>query len=178
MVKGAVVLRLASASDAGVLAEFCARTFDDTYREFNTDADMAVYVQSAFNAERIGAELARKDCSYLMACDDAGTLVGYVQVVVNSRLDCVRAERCAEIGRLYADRSHQGQGLGAQLLKGALQHAAAEGCDTIWLAVWQQNTRARAFYAKWGFERVGTTTFQLGESLQDDFVLQRSTALD
>ncbi len=60
------------------------------------------------------------------------------------------------------------------LMQACLDEAAKQGCDTVWLDVWEPNVRARAFYRKWGFIEVGTQLFQLGSDLQHDLILQRS----
>jgi RimJ/RimL family protein N-acetyltransferase len=39
----------------------------------------------------------------------------------------------------------------------------------------QQNLRAQRFYAKNGFERVGSKRFLVGGVYEDDFVLERPT---
>jgi ribosomal protein S18 acetylase RimI-like enzyme len=44
------------------------------------------------------------------------------------------------------------------------------------LGVWEHNPEAIAFYRGWGFEQIGTHTFQLGASAQTDFVMARSLA--
>jgi len=170
-------LRQARTADAAALAEFCASTFDDTYREFNTESDMAAYAAGAFGEELVLADIEREGCTFLIAVTPTGMLVGYVQVVLDARTRCVPGGTCAEIARLYSDRSRHGQGLGARLLEAALDHVNGAGRETVWLAVWERNVRARAFYAKHGFESVGTTTFQLGSSRQDDFVLARSSKM-
>ena len=46
-------------------------------------------------------------------------------------------------------------------------------CDIVWLAVWERNHRAIAFYRKWGFVEVGNQSFLLGDDLQNDLVMQR-----
>ena len=61
-------------------------------------------------------------------------------------------------------------------MQACLDEAAKQGCDTIWLDVWEQNVRARAFYRKWDFVEVGTQFFQLGSDLQHDLILQRSVS--
>jgi ribosomal protein S18 acetylase RimI-like enzyme len=44
----------------------------------------------------------------------------------------------------------------------------------MWLGVWEENARAIAFYAKWGFRRVGTHEFVFGGKTYDDLVMERS----
>ena len=94
-----------------------------------------------------------------------------------SSLFCFAIERLlkpVEIVRFYAVREWIGGGVGAALMSACLSLAVEEGCDTIWLDVWEQNPRAIAFYRKWGFAVVGEQAFQLGSDLQHDLLMQRS----
>lgn len=58
-------------------------------------------------------------------------------------------------------------------MQAALDVARDQGCDVIWLGVWEQNARAQEFYKKWGFERAGQQTFMLGKDPQSDWVMFR-----
>jgi ribosomal protein S18 acetylase RimI-like enzyme len=55
-----------------------------------------------------------------------------------------------------------------------IAQARAWECDVIWLAVWEKNPRAIAFYEKKGFRKVGRQTFQLGSDIQHDHVMARN----
>jgi ribosomal protein S18 acetylase RimI-like enzyme len=59
-------------------------------------------------------------------------------------------------------------------MQACLDEAKQNHCDVIWLDVWERNPRAIAFYRKWGFVQVGTQTFQLGDDLQNDWIMARS----
>jgi diamine N-acetyltransferase len=39
--------------------------------------------------------------------------------------------------------------------------------------VWKENPRGIAFYKKWGFTIVGEQGFQMGEELQEDWIMSR-----
>jgi ribosomal protein S18 acetylase RimI-like enzyme len=54
--------------------------------------------------------------------------------------------------------------------------ARSVGAAGVWLGVNQQNERAQRFYAKSGFERVGTKRFLVGGQYEDDFVLEQPLA--
>lgn len=43
----------------------------------------------------------------------------------------------------------------------------------LWLAVWEKNPRAIAFYEKNGFRAVGDQPFQVGSDTQRDIVMVR-----
>ena len=48
-------------------------------------------------------------------------------------------------------------------MQDALDTAEREGCDTLWLGVWEHNPKAMAFYRKFGLEVVGTHAYMLGQ---------------
>ena len=45
--------------------------------------------------------------------------------------------------------------------------------EGIWLGVWEKNFRAQKFYAKYGFEKFGSHTFQMGDDPQVDWLLKK-----
>jgi hypothetical protein len=51
--------------------------------------------------------------------------------------------------------------------------ARAKGFAAVWLSSWEKNHRGNAFYQKWGFDRVGEKTFDVGGDVQEDVILSR-----
>lgn len=167
-------MRRAVAADAAALAAFAERTFVNTYGPYNTPADMAAYVRGAFGAALQARELADPGLVTLVA-DDGGALAGYAQVRRPGPAPaCVAGPAPAEVCRFYVDAPWQGRGLAARLMDAVRDAAAAHGARTLWLAVWERNARARAFYEKRGFRDVGVAEFLLGTDRQADRVLSRS----
>jgi ribosomal protein S18 acetylase RimI-like enzyme len=76
-----------------------------------------------------------------------------------------------ELGRFYVDGSWHGRGLAPRLMAVVRDAARGLGGRTLWLAVWEHNPRAIAFYGKCGFRDVGAQTFVLGADLQTDRVM-------
>ena len=66
------------------------------------------------------------------------------------------------------------RGVAPALMDAALDAARARGAQTLWLGVWERNPRAVAFYAKYGFVRVGEHTFVLGGDAQTDWRFARA----
>jgi RimJ/RimL family protein N-acetyltransferase len=56
-------------------------------------------------------------------------------------------------------------------MSAACEAARELGGRSVWLAVWEHNPRAIAFYRKSGFRDVGDTTFVLGADVQTDRVM-------
>jgi len=87
--------------------------------------------------------------------------------------DVVTARPAIEISKLYVLPGHHGAGVSAALMDAIVERAAERRRAGLWLGVNQENTRARRFYQKHGFEVVGTRTFVVGSQTHDDFLMQR-----
>jgi ribosomal protein S18 acetylase RimI-like enzyme len=168
-----LVIRPGKPRDAGLLAELGARTFSDTFAADNTPADMAVYLASAFNPEQQASELADPQCLFQIA-ETNGEAVGYAMVRSGNVLADVTGDKPIEIVRLYVSRESLGSGVGAALMEACIGEAKQRGYQTLWLGVWENNHRARAFYRRWNFREVGTHVFHLGDDPQTDILMQRT----
>lgn len=58
-------------------------------------------------------------------------------------------------------------------MQAALDIAQSTGYRTIWLGVWERNTRAISFYTRWGFETVGDHVCRMGSDEQRDLIMAR-----
>jgi diamine N-acetyltransferase len=168
----APTIRRATTGDAAALAEFCTRTFRETYEAFNTEADMALHLRTHFTEEIQRGEIADPDAAMLIA-EHQGALAAYAKLRRGTGPACVHANRPVEVQRFYVDRPWQGRGLAYRVMEVARQTAVAFGADVLWLGVWERNPRGIAFYSKCGFVEVGAWTFTLGADVQRDRVLQR-----
>lgn len=161
--------------DAAALAAFARRTFVDAYAANNVPQHVSDYVEDAFAPERIRADLARDDVVYLIAriAGSADALCGYTKLCTDSTIPCVDDVQAAQIERVYVDPAAQGSGLGGRLLEATVEFAGSRGAAVAWLAVWEENRAAQRFYARHGFDVVGSTHFMLGPERQQDVVMAR-----
>jgi ribosomal protein S18 acetylase RimI-like enzyme len=176
-----VHIRRATVDDAPALSRLGAATFQETFERENTPEDMSRYLEEAFSPERQAAEIADAAGTVLIAEDDEDRhpeLVGYAHLISGPAPDAVHGAAPLELKRIYVARAWHGRGVAQALMSAALDAARARGAQTLWLGVWERNPRAVAFYAKYGFARVGEHTFVLGADLQTDWLFARSiTAL-
>jgi len=105
-------------------------------------------------------------------------LAGYVMSVSGEPDDpviaeAVKARPTVEISKIYVRVSAHGAGVAQQLMNVAVEEAKAEGAQSVWLGVNQQNERANTFYERSGFLLVGERRFQVGDSLEEDFVREK-----
>lgn len=170
------VIRRATAADAATIADLARRTFVETYAMFNTAENMRAHVVKHYGVEQQTREIATEGIVYLLALED-DVPAGYTMLRRRSPpSDAVGAEAIAadsiEVHRFYVDARWHGRGLAQTLMQTAADTARAAGAAALWLSVWEKNPRARAFYAKCGYEDVGTLIFVLGEDRQTDRLLR------
>ena len=106
---------------------------------------------------------------------DGDELVGYVMTVSGEPDDSVIAKAVSarptvEISKIYVRQSAHGSGTAQQLMDVAVEEAKVQGAQSVWLGVNQYNARANSFYERCGFHLVGERSFQVCDSLEEDFV--------
>ena len=171
------MIRIAVPADLDGLATLAERTFRDTFAADNSSDDMEAYVRDAFSRDRVGVELSDHANTFLLAfVHGADHPAGYAKLRTGTSDPSVKGPNPIELERLYVDRSALGQGVGAALMRAALDQASLSGHRTVWLGVWERNARAIAFYVKAGFEAVGEHVFQLGSDAQRDLIMERPVA--
>ncbi len=175
MEKSRVDVRRATPADNVLLAEIGARTFSDTFADDNTPENMAAYLAASFSPEKQAEELADPTACFLIAELD-GAAVGYAELRAGEPDRCITGPRPIELVRIYSVKDRIGHGIGAALMQACIEQAHAQGCQTLWLGVWERKARAIAFYRQWGFAQAGTHVFRLGDDPQTDLVMQRSIA--
>jgi diamine N-acetyltransferase len=173
-------VRPATVADAPRLSRLGAATFRETFEGENTPEDIARYLADAFTPARQAAEIADPAGTVLLAESRAPSvgeaeaeLVGYAHLLSGRAPAAVHGPAPLELKRLYVARAWHGRGVAQALMDAALAAARARGAGTLWLGVWERNPRAVAFYAKYGFTRVGEHTFVLGADAQTDWLLAR-----
>lgn len=169
----APTLRPATLRDADLLASLGARTFSETFAADNRPEDMKAYLSSAFTLSRLEAELADPRSRFFLA-EIGGEAVGYAKLHSGEAPECVAGPDPIEIARFYVLREWHGRGVAQSLMQACIEAAGEAGARTVWLAVWERNVRAQAFYRKWGFRDVGAQAFRLGGDLQTDRVMERA----
>lgn len=170
-------IRRATESDAALLAELGGRTFYDAFSAQNTPENMAAYLAKTFSPDLQRAELTDPRNTFLIFEND-GVARGYAQLRTGKPPACVSDPKAIELVRLYVSAAIQSSGVGGKLMEACLTEAKRAGHQTIWLGVWQENTRAQAFYKRWKFTIVGEHVFQLGDDRQLDLLMERSLITD
>jgi diamine N-acetyltransferase len=168
-----IQIRRGVLEDASVLAEFAARSFADAFAADNNPEDLQAHLESAYNVAQQSQELSNPNEITLLVFA-AETLIAFAQVRRKVPPACVTQAQAIEVHRFYVDRLAHGKGV-AQALMAAVKSAAKDfAAKHLWLSAWERNPRAVAFYAKMGFEIVGSADFVVGSDVQTDHIMVAS----
>jgi diamine N-acetyltransferase len=163
-------LRRAVPGDAPSLAVLAERTFRDAFAARNSPENMDLHCARMFGPEIQRREI--EDRGLVTTVAEAGQrMIGFSQLQAGNGHASVAASRPAELKRLYVVAEWHGRGVARLLMQDALDAAAREGCDVLWLGVWEHNPKAMAFYRKFGLDVVGTHAFMLGQDRQRDLIM-------
>ena len=165
-------IREAGADDASALALIGAATFLETFAGILEGEAIISHCAAQHNDTAYRAFLTRGARAWLAEAQPGGAPIGFALV---GKPDLAAAsEGDIELKRIYSLSRFHGTGLGAALMKHALE--AARGHRRLLLGVYARNERALAFYRKQGFADLGTRQFNVGGKLYDDLVLARPLA--
>lgn len=172
-----VLIRPATVGDAAAIAGIGSRSFFQTFVGTCSDDDMKAYLDEYFSEGKIEAELRNPHLTFLVASFTEG---GQEVVAAFSALRTDTTETCVEhipaaerieLQRIYADYQYHGRGIAKKLIDATLAKAKALGPKYVWLGVWENNERAKGFYKKIGFNKIGSHDFFVGDERQTDWIL-------
>ena len=77
-----------------------------------------------------------------------------------------------ELRQLYLADAAQGTGLAQRMMDWAIATARERGAAEVFLSVYVDNDRARRFYERYGFVRVGRYDFMVGNHRDEDDLMR------
>ena len=168
------IIRRAGIADAETLSAIGAETFVETFGHLYPPRDLEVFLAEAYGLERTEKELADPaKASWLIEADGAAIGYGLAGPCGLPHEDVTPG--CGEIKRIYLRKAWQGSGLGARLFAQMTAWLQASGPRAVWIGVWSENHVARRFYARHGYEKVGEYGFQVGATVDHEYILRRSS---
>ncbi len=160
-------------ADASNLAELATRTFRDTYSLMSDPVEVEDYIRTNFTAKLLEEQIADDSATFLLG-SVADRSIGYAHVRLSVAPACVAGPDPIELSRLYLERAFHGQGYGSALMRASLREARARNGQTLWLSVYSENIKARAFYVAMGFLEIGARDFLFGGRIYNDPVMSRA----
>lgn len=165
-----MIIRRAVPQDAENLAAFASRMYAQTFGNFTDPDDLEEFLSVTYGASQQREEITSENIRTLIA-EFEDQIMGFAQLKQGSAPDCVSSESPIELWRFYIDKPWQGKGMASDLMDAAKVAAIELGGTSLWLGVWEINSRAIAFYKKQGFVIVGEKDFWVGKDRQSDRVM-------
>ena len=166
------LIKKCTLQDLESLRKISIETFYQTFADSNTAENMQAYLQSAYNEEKLYRELSNPNSSFFFVCVDE-RVAGYLKLNEFDAQTDINDSDSLELERIYILKEFQGAGLGKDLLDYTISIASEHGKKYIWLGVWEHNERAKRFYEKNGFYRIGAHSFVVGDDVQTDYVMRK-----
>jgi ribosomal protein S18 acetylase RimI-like enzyme len=164
-----IAYRDAEPADAAAMAALGRRTFIETFGHLYTPEDRDAFLVN-HSADVWAAQLASPD--YAIRIAEAGDgPVGYAKLGP-MELPFATERRAIELHQLYIVGEWQGHRIGRELMAWTLAEARRRRAEEIYLSVWTQNHRARAFYRGYGFDFVAPYAFMVGNQADEDEIFR------
>ncbi|MFD6198124.1 GNAT family N-acetyltransferase [Mycobacteriaceae bacterium NPDC060252] len=169
-----IQVRSATAADSAEVAAVAAHTFPLACPASSTPENIAAFIAANLSTNNFDQYI--REHRVLVAREN-DAIVGYAMLVDGVAEDpdvqrAVTLRPAMQLSKMYVLPEFHRAGVAGALMTAALTDAAARGAMGVWLGVNQENERAQRFYAKHGFNRSGTKTFQVGERVENDYVMQ------
>ncbi len=162
-------LRPATRDDAPAIAALMRDSFTATFGHLYAPADLAAFLDGLTLA-RWQAEIADPAFAFLLA-EAEGRLLGFAKLGPHS-LPVTPTGPMIELRQLYLADAAQGTGLAQRMMDWAIATARERGAAEVFLSVYVDNDRARRFYERYGFVRVGRYDFMVGNHRVEDDLMR------
>ncbi len=168
-----IEIRPADEHDAVLLSVLATTTFFEAYFEQDESANLAAYINGAFGVDSIREEIADPASSSFIILVN-GKAAGFARMIDGSNINSAAPGSVVEIRRIYIVERLWRTGLGSRLLRHCIDTARARGFESLWLEAWEENARARNFYARFGFVETGKVSKPYGNVTGINLVLELS----
>src|ERR1700752_2858918 len=107
-----ITIRQATKNDAALLAELGAKTFYDTFRPYNTEEDMQLYIGKAYSLPVMEKNFEHERIIYLIAENEQQEAIGYVKLIQDEAHEKLTG-KTIELEKIYVLKDRIGTGAGA-----------------------------------------------------------------
>lgn len=162
-------------SDGPALVAMARRCFAETFGQRYQPRDLDAFLDAAYGSHGMLAELEDSRVDFRVAL--AGTeIIAYAKVSPLTAPASDPKRGALELRQIYVLKPWQGTGVAESLMAWALDRARIRRAPEMYLTVFDDNHRAKRFYARHGFADVGACLFRCGSSIENDRIWCRALA--
>ncbi len=164
-----IVYREGKSGDGASVADLFRESFIATFGHLYAAEDLGAFV-AGITTEAFEEELADPDFLFRLA-EDHGTLAGFAKLGPDNLPGEVIPDTIL-LYQLYVLEPWKGMGIAQELMGWTIAEARRRGAKHLTLTVYIDNHRARRFYARHGFQPVGTYAFMVGTHADEDIIMR------
>jgi GNAT superfamily N-acetyltransferase len=157
--------RDADVEDAALIAGLFEAAFVETFGHLYRPEDLQAFL-GRLSPEGFQGELEDEAYRFRLAFEDE-TPAGFCKLGPLT-LPVSPQRPARELRQLYLLKAYHGSGIAAVLMDWALAEARRQGSEELYLTVYKDNLRAKAFYRRYGFDYVKPYAFMVGEQADED----------
>lgn len=161
--------RDAAPADLAAVDTLWRESFTATFGPLYDPADLSAFL-GRFDQAQAAAGLALSGAAIRLAEED-GALIGFARIG-DVKLPVTPVGPALELRQLYLSDAAKGRGVADALMDWVTAEARTRGAGEIFLSVYVDNHRAKAFYARHGFADVGPYTFMVGHHRDEDRLMR------
>jgi GNAT superfamily N-acetyltransferase len=166
-------VREAFAEDADRLALVGAATFLETFAGHLDGSAIVAHCRNEHSADAYRRYLGSDGTAWLAEILPGGAPIGFALLAPSTLPGTNPDGSDVELKRIYSLSRFHGTGVGAALMRHALDCARAREARRLLLGVYAGNERAMAFYRKQGFAPIAERRFQVGDRDYEDIVFAK-----
>jgi ribosomal protein S18 acetylase RimI-like enzyme len=163
--------RDAGAADAALIAGLFEAAFVETFGHLYRPEDLRAFLDK-LSPEGFRGEL--EDPAYRFRLALGGEAAAGFCKLGPLTLPVSPERPAQELRQLYLLKRWQGSGIARVLMDWALEEARRQGTQELYLTVYKDNLRAKAFYRRYGFHYVKPYAFMVGEQADEDEIWRAS----
>lgn len=165
-------IRKAALSDASALSALGKQTFRETFTHYPDEAALTQHLDEYYSPDVFAGYLHNPKI-HVWVAEYGGQLIGTTQLGPYKLPLKPENLPVIELHRLYVLKSWHGKKIGAALMEKSLETARHEAAKSLYLGVWEKNYPAQAFYARYGFEKVGEYNYPpIGNTVDREWILR------
>jgi diamine N-acetyltransferase len=168
-----IFIRRAGQRDATFISLLGRITFREAFGPIWKPQTLLNYLQATFNVAKISGSLSNPNNLFWLAFVD-NLPVGFIKVKINSQSDSVKDKNAAQLQKIYVLNDFTGHKIGQQLQDIAFSSLVHAGKKTVWLVVWEGNSKAINFYKKHQYRTAGKYHYAFEDDSFDFDVMEKA----
>ena len=153
-------VRNAKEEDATTISEIAKVTFPLACPPESSKVELERFAQDHLNTSKF-IEIINDSNRVLWVAEEDSRILGFCLLHLLS-------ESKIELSKIYLLPECHGKGVASLLMEKALRYAKNVGAKVVTLSVFHGNNRAISFYKKYGFKKVGSIDFPMGNEIHRD----------